>query len=353
MLFNNLPSRPVSAPKVDGWKTTPINDCGEPLVAMGAFSDYPFLLTDAIYSGQRGSSPYLTTDLDGALITMFARRSVAEALMAAQSLLPAGLILVINDAYRPRAVQASLYQSFYRQLKAKQPTWDNDQLASESQKYVSLPSTNEASPAPHYTGGAIDLSLAKLPRRHWHKLLKLRRAIVRCHPSQWQLRYRLEMDYQVLSARATSLNFGAAFDHGGPASAAMYYEILAATRALTAPENSARTNRRMLAAAMHKAGFSAYEHEWWHYNLGNQMDARGVGAAFARYGGIELSSENHRHNAMRRQHWTNVLRLASGERWSPPTSLAEHYAVVLSRLADLRKTNLTPAERIEASMNMS
>ena len=50
-------NRPISGlGTVSGWKELPIIECGEPLVALGAFSSYPEIATDAIYAGERTSS---------------------------------------------------------------------------------------------------------------------------------------------------------------------------------------------------------------------------------------------------------------------------------------------------------
>ena len=43
---------------VEGWKHLPIIECGERLVPLGAFSNYPQIATDSIYAGERHSSPY-------------------------------------------------------------------------------------------------------------------------------------------------------------------------------------------------------------------------------------------------------------------------------------------------------
>ena len=44
-------------------------------------------------------------------------------------------------------------------LKDQYPTWTNNQLNEEAQRYVSIPSADLTRPSPHATGGAVDLSV--------------------------------------------------------------------------------------------------------------------------------------------------------------------------------------------------
>ncbi|MGH3430297.1 MAG: hypothetical protein ACREP9_14795, partial [Candidatus Dormibacteraceae bacterium] len=99
----------------DGWKEVPIEESGDPLVPIGPFSDYPTLFTNATYFGERTDSPYQLDEgnqLAGALITVFVRESVANRLLQAQALLPAGHRLVVFDAYRSLDVQQALYDHY-------------------------------------------------------------------------------------------------------------------------------------------------------------------------------------------------------------------------------------------------
>lgn len=347
MLLNNFADLPpVHGGNVSGWKTVPVRDNGEKLVPLGPFSDYPLVYTDSIYGSERTSSPYADDGLSGSLITMFVRAGVAAALTQAQSHLPAGYFLAVCDSYRPLAVQASLYQSYHDRLRQKHPGWSDPELSAETQRYVSIPSTDPRRPSPHNTGGAVDVVLMRLPIAGWNKLAQLGGAITACPEANWQPRYRLEMAYQVLAATASSVDFGTPFDHGGAAAAGAYYEQLATKQPLNNRQRVARDHRRLLAACMVAAGFSVYADEWWHFNLSNQMDACATRKPVAMYGGIELTAENHRHEAMRRQHRRNVLRLAAGERWIPPAGLEEHFGVVLGSLGPINQTNAGLAERI-------
>src|SRR3990167_3617334 len=139
---------PRELPNISGWKEVPIIEKQEPLVAMGPFSDFNRIYTDSIYFGERENSPYSDDRPEGSLITMFVRKSVAEDLLKAQKLLPANHHLIIFDSYRTLKVQGSLYTKYYQELKAKYPDWSEEQLSTETQKYVSVPSTDPSKPSP-------------------------------------------------------------------------------------------------------------------------------------------------------------------------------------------------------------
>src|SRR3989344_7333373 len=93
---SGLKDRPVprEPPSVLGWKEVPIKENGEPLVALGPFSDNDEIFTDSIYFGERSNSPYASTMPEGSLITMFVRRDVAQQLKKAQETLVQGMYLI-------------------------------------------------------------------------------------------------------------------------------------------------------------------------------------------------------------------------------------------------------------------
>jgi D-alanyl-D-alanine dipeptidase len=81
---------------------------------------------------------------------------------------------------------------------------------------------------------------------------------------------------------------GADFDETTERSATDYFEKkLAAKERLTASEEEALFNRRMLYAVMTRAGFTNYPDEWWHYDYGNQNWAMLRGEKTATYGTAE------------------------------------------------------------------
>jgi len=275
------PAIPLDAGQIQGWKDILIEENShDPLVPLGPLSEEASeLATSAIYFGEHSSSPYAEDQhkLEGSLLTVFARQSVARRLVAAEKLLPAGYHLIVFDAYRPYQVQRSLYECYKQKLSKKYPDKDATALEAETQKYVSLPSTDPARPSPHNTGGAVDVA--------------------------------------IVGHDGTMLNFGTAFDHGGEKSALAYYESkIAAGEVLTRDDQQACNNRRLLFSVMTQAGFQPYFAEWWHFNAPeSQMGAAAAGHKLASFGAIKLSGNNlaheHTRQAVRRQ------ALMAGSKW--------------------------------------
>ena len=262
----------------------PLKEGGEKLVPLGQFSDYPEIFTDSIYFGERENSPYPTAELDGSLITGFVRESVAKALRKAQELLPENLYLVVFDPYRTLKVQGSLYEQYHQALKKVRPTWTDDELTAETQKYVSIPSRDATRSSPHNTGGSVDLAIYELDERFDGT------------------------NIEAVQTRGRLLNFGTPFDHGDKEAAIAYLEHLAKERTLSPDEQEAMQNRRMLYWVMMQVGFEAYQDEWWHFNSkASQMGAKTSGQKEATFGGIELSSENLAHEEKRRKHYFDQM----------------------------------------------
>jgi D-alanyl-D-alanine dipeptidase len=125
------------------------------------------------------------------------------------------------------------------QLRAAHPDWDPETLARETARYVSVPSVDPACPAPHVTGGAVDLTLGDGDGR--------------------------------------PLDLGTHFDAFVPEAGAV---------ALEGVPGAARELRRRLFWSMAGAGFTAYVEEWWHFDFGDQFWGAVTGRP-ARYGPIE------------------------------------------------------------------
>jgi D-alanyl-D-alanine dipeptidase len=80
------------------------------------------------------------------------RRQVGARLERAAAGLPDGFGLAVFDAWRPLGLQQEIYQTTYRD-------------PSVPAGFVSTPSTDPATPPPHLTGGAVDLTLTYRDRR--------------------------------------------------------------------------------------------------------------------------------------------------------------------------------------------
>jgi zinc D-Ala-D-Ala dipeptidase len=318
---------PVAAGQVRGWKDIPIEEGNrpDPLVPLGPFSqEAGILMTSSVYFGEHGSSPYAEdkNKLEGSLLTLFARRSVARRLVAAERLLPAGHHLLVFDAYRPYQVQKSLHDFYKQKLGEKYPGREERALELETQNYVSFPSTDPARPSPHNTGGAVDVAVVKLGRAHEDELLHIRSQLADTN-LDFAKRTSLEARRSAIMRRHSNmLDFGTAFDHGGEKSALAYYESkIAAGEILTGRDKLACDNRRLLFGVMTHAGFEPYFAEWWHFNAPeSQMGAAAAGLGLATFGAIRLDEGNRAHENMRREVRRQALRVQkeapkTSERW--------------------------------------
>jgi D-alanyl-D-alanine dipeptidase len=226
---NTLSPIPELVP-VSGWKETEIVECGESLVSLGGLKDRGIFV----------SPQYFEQGIAFAMKDLHAREGVRNRLLKAVTLLPQKYGVVVWDAWRPLEVQQALFDTFYNELRKAHPGKRAEELLEETQVYVSLPSSDPLKPSPHFTGGAIDLSIIK--------------------------------------PDGNPLEMGTPFDHFGIEASMRFFET-------TNADNSIRDNRRMLYWAMTTAGFSGYDEEWWHFDFGNQFHSIRTGGP-AIYGGI-------------------------------------------------------------------
>lgn len=272
LISNPIPVDPVS---VKDWKQVEIIGSSEPLVGLGLFSDYECFESDAIYFGQRLTSPYFPKGLSGRLITPFVRQSVAEKLkMAQQTLLPEGHIFLIWDAYRPLEVQKALFETYKQELSLKEPNLTKKELRVEAQKFVSIPSKNPKKPSPHNTGGVVDLTIMKVPIPLWREIVKESRLIQNNpfeQPDENQVAALRLKRQQIFREFGEVLEMGTLFDYVGPETETNYYEKLATQKTLSLSERNILLNRRLLFNTLKAVGFENYEEEWWHFSYGDQM----------------------------------------------------------------------------------
>lgn len=296
---------PQDAGKVNGWKDIPLRSRlwrRDSLVPLGIFSDFSDIFTSSVYFGEHSSSPYREQDVEGeTLITQFVRRSTALKLRKAQRLLPEDHFLLVFDAYRSKTVQGSLYDTYLKELRNLNPDMSETQLSEETQKYVSLPSSNKRAPAPHNTGGVVDVAIVKLDADAAKRVHHIDAVLGSMGKPGGDMAYTFEMERAALMRQAELLDFGTSFDD-------MSSE--AALRAMEGEGGEVERSRRMLFNVMKEAGFSGYEHEWWHYNdIATQMGARAAGLTVATMGAATPSRANMRHEKMRRDHYmgTNII----------------------------------------------
>jgi D-alanyl-D-alanine dipeptidase len=226
----NMPIPPIKS--VFGWKQIEIDECGEPLIELNMLAP-GLIIVDAQYHNRQ---------IRHASDTLYARESVSERLAMASRMLPEEHRLLIWDAWRPLEVQQALFDSYLEELRKLKSDMPEETLEETAQAYVSLPSSDPCKPSPHYTGGAVDLT--------------------------------------IMGPDEMPLLMGTEFDHFGEEASTLYFE----NRPLQQGEKLLRNNRRLLYHTMVNADFSGYDEEWWHFDFGNQFDAARTGKTNAIFG---------------------------------------------------------------------
>ncbi len=178
---------------------------------------------------------YKEMKLDGTLNTMLARQSVILKLNTALVYLPSNYSFVVFDAFRTIKTQLALFEYIYNQQKNLYPNLNHNELYNKTREFIVHP--NEVSRfaiPPHNSGGAIDLSL---------------------------------------SYNGQLLDMGTDFDAVTPISYTNYFEQkYKIDSGITEKRwNEIRINRRILFNSLKFVGFTNFEVEWWHYDLGDCM----------------------------------------------------------------------------------
>lgn len=216
---------PIPAPALEDWsRVPPPVDCGEALVD-------PTTLSPRI----RYEGSYAKQGLQGAMTTCLLRKTVARMLCRAADKLPQGYSLLIFDALRPLSVQRAIYEDFRAKFLREKPDISAEALETLLSDFVAKPVKRLERPAPHTTGGAVDLTLCKdgLP-----------------------------------------LDMGTGFDDLTDLA-----HTDALERACPSGLETARDHRRLLYNLMCSAGFVNYQCEWWHYAYGERQWAVITGKA--------------------------------------------------------------------------
>jgi D-alanyl-D-alanine dipeptidase len=231
-------------PPLRPWSPIPIEDGAEPLDELPAtlwrLEPHPYQAQGAPYGV--GASPFRL------------RRGVIARLERAQALLQQQQPqwrLAIFDAWRPIAVQAYMVRQAFREV-CLQRGIDPEAsgaaqtaVAAEVDRFWAPPSTDPATPPPHSTGAAVDLTLAE--------------------------------------ASGRPLAMGGEIDAIGAISHPDHY-------AAAAPGSEAadwHARRRLLAAVMGAAGFAQHPNEWWHFSHGDQLWAWRCQEQRALYGAVD------------------------------------------------------------------
>ncbi|MCL5675364.1 MAG: D-alanyl-D-alanine carboxypeptidase family protein [Candidatus Marsarchaeota archaeon] len=180
-------------------------ECGESLVDLGTYKSKVVIEIEE-------TSRKMQRLREGSCMM---RTSVAQRVLKAQALLPAGLRLKIIDSYRPLRAQRKIWRQLFNDIR-KRPGITDIEAELETDKWVANP--DKIIPQ-HCTGGTLDLTIVD---RHFDEL---------------------SMGSQVNTAGRKSVT----------------------NARLTLKE---RKNRNLLIIAMSGAGFANYKREWWHWSYG-------------------------------------------------------------------------------------
>jgi D-alanyl-D-alanine dipeptidase len=236
-------THPLTDPRLKPYQQIPILDCGEPLVPIppeqfAVETPHPYVAIGAPYGDK---SPY------------YLREGVLARLIQSQRSLQSqhpGWRIQIFDAYRPIAVQQYMVdyaftQTVKQQGRAVEDLSETDRQAILEQVYQfwATPSPNPATPPPHSTGAAIDVTL--------------------------------------VDAAGTPVDMGSPIDELSMRSYPDYFahppdpewtESLPGNQILSESDRlTIHQNRQRLRQVMTATGFCQHPREWWHFSFGDQL----------------------------------------------------------------------------------
>ena len=215
------------------WNIKKINECHELLIPIPKtvfrIKPHPYMSLGAPYLN--GADPWVL------------RQSVLNRLIMAQrnlAQISPHLQLALFDAWRPISVQSFMFNHTVKQTCKSRGIDFNDhslkqtinEIVEEVRSFWAPPSSNPATPPPHSTGAAIDLTLA--------------------------------------DKNGVTLDFGGEIDFIGDISRPNFYKKFA----LNMPGskyNIFHSRRSLLTSVMTKAGFAQHPNEWWHFSYGDQL----------------------------------------------------------------------------------
>jgi D-alanyl-D-alanine dipeptidase len=202
----------------------------------------------------------------GVAPTIYVRRSVAKRLADINAVLRSEAVthafgkpveLYVNEGLRSHEVQQLLYQEAFPRIIAEQnPDMSKLDVLKRRDQLIAKPSHDALSPAPHVTGGAVDV----------------------------RLRYACP-DLGYIPDSFVDMGYGPA--NTGKTADLDFFET---KEKLTMKDRKAQRNRRAFYWLMRGAlqgsdsGLVANPHEWWHWSYGDQMWAALSEAPHAFYG---------------------------------------------------------------------
>lgn len=232
------------------WSEYPIHECGEPLVTL-----QPDLVCLQPHPYQALGAPY-GDDADPFVL----RQGVRTRLLRAEQrlrLIDPGLRFGIFDAWRPISVQSFMVEHAVAEqcaLEGLDPSRsDSDPVTAAALadvrqrvgRFWAPPSLDAATPPPHSTGAAVDLTLC--------------------------------------TVNGIVLDMGGEIDAIGAVSEPDHYAG-PATSGLDPQARLFHQRRKLLATVLGEEDFACHPNEWWHYSYGDQLWAWCTGKDQAMYG---------------------------------------------------------------------
>ena len=233
------------------WNSIPIEPRRDPLVPLPPdllrLEPHPYTALGAPYGP--GGSPFQL------------RQEVIDRLLDSQEALQEqqpDWRLAIFDGWRPLAVQAFMVEHTVLELCRKrgvdpaETSSAREAVTAEVGRFWASPDPDPATPPPHSTGAAVDLT--------------------------------------IVDHRGLPLDMGSAIDAIGAVSYPDHFEAVAQEAAEPAQRTWARgchRRRRLLRQVLQQAGFAQHPNEWWHFSWGDQLWAWSRGEAQACYGRVE------------------------------------------------------------------
>jgi D-alanyl-D-alanine dipeptidase len=177
---------------------------------------------------------------------MYLRKTVYEKLVAAQKLLPKGVVFCIYEGYRSLKLQNMLFQTQYAILKREHPHWFHEKIFKECTRLVSpvINIDHSLNIPPHNTGAAFSIFL-----------IKQKTGIVLpmgIHPKNWSL----DTDGSLSKTKSKKISF------------------------------MANKNRNIMNKALNAVGFSNYWKKYWHWSYGDRYHAYCKKLPYAIYGTV-------------------------------------------------------------------
>jgi zinc D-Ala-D-Ala dipeptidase len=169
----------------------------------------------------------------------FVRATLADRLLDAQALLPAGIGLHVVEGHRSAAAQQAIVASYSAELCAAHPGISPSELDVLSSRFVA-----PLGVAPHVAGAAVDLTL--------------------------------------IDACGEELDLGTPINATPEQSGGRCYFDAHGISA------DARAHRALLARVLGAVGLVNYPIEWWHWSFGDRYWALVTGSAYALYGPARL-----------------------------------------------------------------